>query len=171
MPRWLFAAAGSLALLSSSIAASQAPEPSRDAALAEAGIRFPERLGRFQQVLDEPGGDRFTARYQLSRDDPRPGLIDVFVTRAEISPEQELALTEPLISQLFPNLVLIRELSAPPGVNGAAGRLWSGDYQGSRIVTALLVWHQNGWRVKIRATMLAAEGEGDCQTSNGQSAR
>lgn len=118
-------------------------------------------MGRFQQVLLAPRGSGLTARYQLSRNDPRLGLVDVFITRAEVSPEQELGFTEPLIGQLFSNLVPIRDLDDPPGVNGAAGRLWTADYQGSRVVTALWIWHRNGWRVKIRATMLAVKGEGD----------
>lgn len=146
-----FAAAASLFLIAPVVA--QGPtDPARVA--ASAGIRLPERLCALNRHLLASYGEGVRANYQVTG-----GIVDIFVTQVTQPLAEEFTQTEEIIGRLHANLTVVRELAGPPGVAGVMGRLWRGELPSGPVVTGLLLWHRDNWRIKLRATVAAAEAD------------
>jgi hypothetical protein len=128
--------------------------------LAESGVIFPERLGKFVRLrISSVGTGRIGASYVLPPEGPGSPVADIFLARVYDPLPEELARTEQLIGSNFQDLAPVRELRAPRGAPGAVGRLWSGSIGEHRVLTGVILYHRRGWRIKVRATVDAVGGE------------
>lgn len=146
-----------LAAPSAAVAQSATPDSSL---LAEAGVAFPEQLGKFVRTgISSVGAGRIGASYVIPPQNPGHPVADIFLARVQDPIAIELTRTEQLIGNNFQDLKLVRELRAPRGAPGAVGRLWSASIGGHRVLTGLILYHRRGWRIKVRATVSADGGE------------
>ncbi len=147
-----------LAAPSAAVAQNATPDMSP---LAQSGVVFPERLGNFVRVaISSVGEGRIGGSYTLSPGGPGSPVADIFLARVSDPLAEELERTEQLVGANFQDLKRVRELRAPRGAPGAVGRLWSGSIRGNRVLTGIMLYHRDGWRIKVRATVDAAGGEG-----------
>lgn len=158
-PLVAFASAFLLGLAAPSAVIAQAGTPDTSL-LARAGVAFPERLGNFVRTgISTVGAGRIHGSYLLPPAGPGNPVADIFIAEVHTPLAEELANTEQLIRGNFQNLTLVRELRAPRGAPGAVGKLWSGSIGEHRVLTGVILYHRRGWRIKVRATVDAANGE------------
>ncbi len=119
------------------------------------GLNLSPRLCTLTQSRLDTWPDRLLAAYAV------PGGGTFIASAAPIAQPlaEEFADTERTIASLYDDVVLLRELPAPPGVAGARGRLWRGGTETGPVVTGLWLWHRAGSRIKLRATFAAADTE------------
>jgi hypothetical protein len=151
---------GWLALATLAFLLSVAPAPAQPAGpfvpLNErAGIHLPVRLCALRQERLDTSPTSLDATYSL----PGDGSLRVSVARASQSAGDEFIDTERAIRNYFGDIVLIRELPAPPGAPEARARLWRGVLETRRVMTGLWLWHRGGLRIKLRGTVPLGDGE------------
>ena len=158
-PLLAFLSAFLLGLAVPAAAIAQAPTPDTSL-LTRSGVVFPERLGNFTRTaVSSVGTGRIHGSYTLPPAGPGNPVADIFIAEVYTPLGEELGRTEQLIRGNFQNLSLVRELRAPRGAPGAVGRLWSGSIGEHRVLTGVILYHRRGWRIKVRATVNAANGE------------
>jgi|GEM_PF-4445355 len=158
-PSLAFFSAFLLGLAVPSPVIAQAPTPDTSL-LARSGVVFPERLGNFTRTgINSVGAGRIHGSYLLPPAGPGNPVADIFIAEVYTPLGEELTRTEQLIRGNFQNLTLVRELRAPRGAPGAVGRLWSGSIGEHKVLTGVILYHRRGWRIKVRATVNAANGE------------
>jgi hypothetical protein len=151
MRRGWLACAAAVLLLPLAPAAAQPVGP----VMPGAGLHLPERLCSLDRQQLETRPDGLHASYGV----PGNGTLSVFVVPVVQPLADEFTDTEQTIRRLHGDVVLLRELPAPPGAPDALGRLWRGTLPSGPIVTGLWLWHHGGWRIKLRGTVFAAAAD------------
>lgn len=90
---------------------------------------------------------------------PGDGSLRISVARAAQSVAGEFIDTERAIRGYFGDIVMVRDLTPPPGAPGARARLWRGMLDGRRVMTGLWLWHHGGVRIKLRGTVPLGEAD------------
>ncbi len=149
---WLALAAAALLLPAGPV---QAQPPGSPLPLdRRAGIRLPPQLCAMRQTRLDTAPGTLDATYAM----PGDGSLRVSLAWARQSADGEFIDTERAIRNYFFEIVLVRELPAPPGAPAARGRLWRGFLDDTRVMTGLWLWHHGGLRIKLRGTVPLGEG-------------
>lgn len=148
---WLMLAAA--ALLSPLVPASAQPEAASLSLEARAGISLPPQLCTLRQERLDTAPTTLDATYVM----PGDGSLRISVARVTQSVAGEFLDTQRAIQDYFGEVVMLRELPAPPGAPDARGRLWSGFLDERRVATGLWLWHHDGLRIKLRGTVPLGE--------------
>lgn len=150
---WLMLAAAALLFpLSSTSAQPAAASLSLD---ARAGIRLPPQLCTMRQERLDTAPTTLDATYVM----PGDGSLRISIAPARQSAIGEFLDTQRAIQGYFGEVVMLRELPAPPGAPDARGRLWQGFLDDRRVATGLWLWHHAGLRIKLRGTVPLGEAE------------
>jgi hypothetical protein len=142
------------------LAAQASPPPPDMSLLAAAGVVFPERLGGFDRVeVRGNGPGQVAATYIAPSQIAGDPVVTILISRAVISAAVELAQTEASIGGDGRRVTAVRDLPAPRGAPGAVGRLWRLDETRGAALIGAVIWHRDGWRIKIRGVVSAASGD------------
>ena len=151
---WLMLAATAAVLLPVAPAPAQPATPIVPTA-ARAGISLPVELCAMRQERLDTSPTSVRATYSLTGD----GSLRLSIIRATQSVDGEFADIERAISGYFGDVVMLRDLPAPPGAPGARARLWRGILDGSRVMTGLWLWQHSGLRIELRGTVPLGDGD------------
>jgi hypothetical protein len=150
---WLLLAAAAISL-PATWAAGQPSNPAPNL-VERAGIRLPPSLCAMAQERVDTSPASIYAIYRLAG----ASTLRIYIERAAQSLDAEFADDERSIRNYFFEIVLARELAAPPGAPGARGRLWRGYQDTSRVATGMWLWHRAGLSIKLRGTVPLGEEE------------
>lgn len=118
-----------------------------------AGIHLPAQLCMMTQERLDSSPAGIYSLYRLSGD----STLRIYVDRAAQSVDGEFNDAERAIGGYFGDVVMLRDLPAPPAAPEARARLWRGILDGSRVMTGLWLWHHDGLRIKLRGTVPLGE--------------
>ena len=151
---WRALAAIAAFLLPTAPAAAQPDAPFVPTA-ERAGISLPVELCAMRQERLDTGPASLRATYSLTGD----GSLRVSVVRATQSVDGEFIDIERAIRGYFGDIVMVRDLTPPPGAIEGRARLWRGILDGSRVMTGLWLWHYQGLRIELRGTVPLGDAE------------
>jgi hypothetical protein len=120
--------------------------------VSRAGIRLPVQLCTMRQERLDTSSTRIDATYSLAGD----GSLRISVARAAQPVDAEFLDIERAIGDYFGDIVMLRDLPAPPG---ARARVWRGILDGRRVMTGLWLWHHGGQRIRLRGTVPLGDAE------------